>query len=161
MSETKDTARLIRTWTEVAIGRTMRDWWGFAKRTGLSMSQFGLLRRLAVAGECAVHDAGRHLGVTPAAASQVVDKLVLAGLVARKEDPEDRRTRRIELTAKGRALVDKANEESYRWLDELVGGLSAAQKAALLGALPGLIDVETRLPRLAWHGNGAAIKTSR
>jgi DNA-binding MarR family transcriptional regulator len=161
MNESREAAQVIRSWMETFMTRSMHDTLRFAKRTGLSMPQFGLLRRLYHGGECEVHDIGKQFDVSSAAASQLVDKLVQSGLVARTENPEDRRARQIALTEKGRALVDTANEESYRWVASLVAELSPEQKAAVLRSLPALIEAEGRLPRNEKDPGRPALRTSR
>jgi DNA-binding MarR family transcriptional regulator len=76
----------------------------------------------------------------------MVDRLVHAGLVARAEDPGDRRARQVELSGKGRQLIDRGIRERYRWVDDLVDELPADQKTSVLRFLPSLIEAEKRLP---------------
>ena len=52
-----------------------------------------------------LHRIAEHLGVSNAAASQMVDRLVGMGLLERSEDPDDRRAKALALTEKGKALV--------------------------------------------------------
>lgn len=49
---------------------------------------------------------GRRLGMTKQSAGEVVTHLARQGYVERRPDPEDRRARRITLTARGRECVD-------------------------------------------------------
>jgi len=140
------TATIIRELMEAFFMRSMTGWRQFVKSTGLSMPQFGLLMRLYYGGGCEVHDLGRHLDVSSAAASQLVDRLVQSGLVQRTEDPEDRRARQVTMTAKARALIDRGIEERYRWVDELVRGLNGEERDLALRALPALIQAEQKLP---------------
>ena len=67
--------------------------------------------------------------------SQMVDRLVRLKLVARAEDPTDRRRKTISVTAKGRSLL--ADLSAVRSAEFLGGaaGLSAATRARLIGAL--------------------------
>ncbi len=67
------------------------------------------------------------------------------GLVERTQDPDDRRARQITLTAKGRSLVETGIAERHRWVDELVSGLTAAEKTQVGKALPILLEAEKRL----------------
>jgi DNA-binding MarR family transcriptional regulator len=161
MNGLTEAAQAIRSWMAASMTRSMHDTWRYAKRTGLSMPQFGLLRRLYHGGACEVHEIGQHFDVSSAAASQLVDRLVQSGLVARTENPDDRRTRQVDLTAKGRAIVEKANEESFKWLDALAAELTPAQRAAVLGTLPALVEAEARLPRKENDAERPAIRTSR
>jgi len=161
MQEGKDIAMLLRGWMEAYTSRSMHDMWRFARKTGLSMPQYGLLRRLYHGGECEVHEVGRHFDVTSARASQLVDRMVQAGLVARTENPEDRRVRTVALTAKGRALVEKCVEESYRWVDDLAVGLDARTRTLLKELTPLLMKAEEAMPRPEKHAALSAIRGAR
>lgn len=80
-------------------------------------------------------------GVTPAAASQLVDKLVQSGLIERTEDPKDRRAKMLNLTDKGHGLVQQSIEERYRWMDQLSGRLTEVERIQVSEAL----DILTRV----------------
>jgi DNA-binding MarR family transcriptional regulator len=94
----------IRAWMDVFMNRSMRSWHLFAKSTGLSMPQFSVLMQLHHKGACGMSDISERFEITPAAASQLVDKLVQGGLVQREEDPTDRRAKLLNLTEKGGEL---------------------------------------------------------
>lgn len=132
--------RSIRAWMDVFMNRSMRSWHLFAKSTGLSMPQFSILMQLHHKGACGVSEVSERFEITPAAASQLVDKLVLGGLVQREEDPSDRRAKLLNLTDKGRDLVRQGHEKRYRWVDELGGRLSPEERAQVSEAL----DLMTR-----------------
>jgi DNA-binding MarR family transcriptional regulator len=72
----------------------------------LTMPQFRLLLVLALRGGAAGHDLAESMGVSLATITGIVDRLAAQELVTRREDPRDRRVRRVELTAAGRGLVD-------------------------------------------------------
>jgi DNA-binding MarR family transcriptional regulator len=72
----------------------------------LTMPQFRLLLVLALRGGAASHDLAESMGVSLATITGIVDRLAAQDLVTRREDPRDRRVRRVELTAAGRGLVD-------------------------------------------------------
>lgn len=72
----------------------------------LTMPQFRLLLVLALRGGAAGHDLAESMGVSLATITGIVDRLAAQDLVTRREDPRDRRVRRVELTAAGRGLVD-------------------------------------------------------
>ena len=73
-------------------------------RTGLGDSDFRVLEALLHKGPLPVNTIGPKVWLTPGSISIAVDRLVRKGLVVRKEQPADRRVRRVELTRKGRAL---------------------------------------------------------
>ena len=125
----------IRTWMDAFMQRSMGNWWRFAKSTGLSMPQFSLMTQLYHRGACGMSGISEQFDVTPAAASQMVDKLVQSGYIVREEDPNDRRAKLLNLTSKGHQLIDQGNEERYRWVDELAGKLNAEERAQIVQAL--------------------------
>ncbi len=139
----------LQEWMDVFMNRSMRNSMGFWKKTGMSMPQISTLMRLHYRGACNVSDLGSYLTVTPAAASQMIEKLVQHGYIERTEDPEDRRTKQITLTHKGTALVQKSLDARRRWLNDLIKNLSPEQQAEIAGALDRLtqaarqLDIET------------------
>lgn len=61
------------------------------------------------------------LDVSPAAASQAVERLVAWGVVERTPDPDDRRAVRLSFTPRGEALVRRHEERAAELLDSLSG----------------------------------------
>ena len=125
----------IRAWMDTFMHRSMRSWHLFARSTGLSMPQFNILMQLNHTGNCAVGDIGDRFDITNAAASQLVDKLVHSGLIQREEDPHDRRAKLLNLTEKGRELIQQGIEERYRWVDQLAAKLTTEERAKITEAL--------------------------
>jgi DNA-binding MarR family transcriptional regulator len=72
--------------------------------------------------------------------SQMVDRLVRLKLVARAEDPTDRRRKTVSVTAKGRSLL--ARLSAVRSAEFLAGaaGLSASTRARLIDALEATVQ---------------------
>lgn len=130
----------IRAWMDVFMNRSMRSWHLFAKSTGLSMPQFSVLMQLHHKGACGMSDISERFEITPAAASQLVDKLVQGGFIQREEDPTDRRAKLLNLTEKGGELIQQGHVERYRWVDELGRKLTAEERARVSEAL----DLMTR-----------------
>ena len=135
MSKSVQFDQAIRSWMDVFMNRSMRGWGRFAKSTGLSMPQFSLLMHMNHKGACGMSEVSERFEITPAAASQLVDKLVQSGFVQRVEDPHDRRAKLLNLTDKGRDLIQQGIQERYRWVDELAGKLSAEERAQVSDAL--------------------------
>jgi len=125
----------LRAWMDVFMHRSMRGWSQFAKGTGLSMPQFSILMQLHHKGSCGVSDISERFDISNAAASQLVEKLVQAGYLARAEDPKDRRAKLLTLNAKGQKLMAQGVEERHRWMDELVKNLSSEEKSKVSEAL--------------------------
>jgi DNA-binding MarR family transcriptional regulator len=116
--------------------------------SGLSPSQIGALMRLHHKGRCGVSDIGEHLGVTNAAASQMVDRMVQLGLFSRNEDIIDRRVRQVSLTPEGLALVEAGVEARRRWLEELTTTLTPQEQEAIVAALTLLTSAARRLDQI-------------
>ncbi|MCW2879428.1 MAG: Transcriptional regulator-like protein [Sphaerisporangium sp.] len=74
-----------------------------------------LAHRGSVSGQELAHSLGTGLGTV----TGIVDRLVAQGLVTRREDPSDRRVRRVELSDAGRRMTEEladAGLTSYRRL---------------------------------------------
>jgi DNA-binding MarR family transcriptional regulator len=95
-------------------------------------------------GRCGISDVSDRMDITAAAASQLVDRLVVGGLVQRAEDPHDRRAKQIALTAKGEALIASSIEERLRWVEQLAMTLSHQEQQEVAQALQTLIDAALR-----------------
>jgi DNA-binding MarR family transcriptional regulator len=135
MTKTVHFTQAIRSWMDVFMNRSMRSWGLFAKSTGLSMPQFGLLMQMHHKGACGMSEVSERFEISPAAASQLVDKLVQNGFVQREEDQNDRRAKLLNLTDKGRELVQRGIQERYRWVEQLAEKLSPAEQAQVSEAL--------------------------
>jgi DNA-binding MarR family transcriptional regulator len=135
MSPTKELTEVIREWSEVFMRRSGRDFKRFMDETGLSFSQLNVLMRLYHGGNSGVSQIGEQMGVTSAAASQAIDRLVLQGLIERTEDPKDRRAKRLALTPKGRTLVQTGIEARSQWIEGLTEALTPEQQNLTILAL--------------------------
>jgi DNA-binding MarR family transcriptional regulator len=135
MSPTKALTEVIREWSEVFMHRSMRDFRRFMDQTGLSFSQISILMRLLHGGNAGVSEIGDQLGVTNAAASQAVDRLVQLGLIERTEDPADRRAKKLALTSEGRRLTEQGIEIRSKWVEGLTDALTPEQQSMIISAL--------------------------
>jgi MarR family 2-MHQ and catechol resistance regulon transcriptional repressor len=105
------------------------------KRTELCDSDFRVLEALLHKGSLPVNTIGPKVWLTPGSISVAVDRLVKKGLVARKDHPNDRRVRRVELTPKGRALITRGFREHAVAMEDAVGVLSENERLTLLRLL--------------------------
>jgi len=145
MSPTKVFTEVIREWSEVFMQRSMRDFRKFMEETGLSFSQINILMRLIHAGSTGVSEIGEQLGVSNAAASQAVDRLVVMDLIKRTEDPADRRAKQLALTQKGRTLIESGIAARSRWVEGLTDALTPEQQTMIIAALT-LLTSAARVP---------------
>ena len=140
MTKPSPVSQSLRVWMDVFMHRSMRGWTHFAKSTGLSMAQFSILMQLHHKGPCGMSEISERFDVTPAAASQLVDKLVQSGYLERDEDPSDRRAKLLKLSPNGVKLVEQGMNERHRWMDDLAKHLSAEEQKKISEALDILTD---------------------
>ena len=75
------------------------------------------------------------LGIDRTVMTYVLDELESAGLIERRQDPSDRRARRIVATEPGRATVADLDARVLEAEDQLLSGLDAQQRETLCGLL--------------------------
>lgn len=116
---------------------------GEASDEQLAMSQIKLLLLISRPGQrFKVTDVADFLGVTNAAASRSIERLVQRGLVDRTVSPDDRRAVDLALTPSAEALLARFTEVRNRELLRLLGGHSPSKlerAAALLDELSVLL----------------------
>jgi DNA-binding MarR family transcriptional regulator len=144
MSTPNSFATALQGWIDVYVRRSMRNLMLYAKGSGLPVSQLGALFHISK-GNCGVSDVGDDLGISSAAASQMLERMVQQGLVSRTEDPCDRRVKQIVLTAKGEQVLQGSLQAGKGWLDELAASLSPAEQEQVAAALTIMIAKADRL----------------
>jgi DNA-binding MarR family transcriptional regulator len=109
--------------------------------SGLSFAQMKVLVELQAPEEAhTVTSIADHIGISAASASRAVDGMVRKRLATRVEDPNDRRVRRLALTAKGRQLADRIISARLASLEEFTGSLEASERQKLESALDALLE---------------------
>lgn len=126
---------IFHEWIEMFMDRSMRGYIHFVRERGLRMSAIGALHHLKMGGKVGVSDLGEHLGVSNPAASQMLDRLVEEGMITRAEDPNDRRMKRITITAAGSKILDDAVKARFNWLKDLGEKLTEEEKEQLSAAM--------------------------
>ncbi len=134
MAHTDALAHALQDWIGELMRNSMCSLLLYMKDNELSMSQVGALFQISH-GKSNVSDLGEGLGITIAAASQMIERLVQQGLVVRVEDPQDRRAKQLALTEKGRRIVQGSVHTRLDWLQHLVAGLSEREREQVAAAL--------------------------
>ena len=80
------------------------------------------------------------LGISAASASRAADGMFRKKLVTRVEDSNDRRVKRLALTAKGHRLADRIISARLAGLEEFTGSLEAEERKKLESALDALME---------------------
>ena len=104
------------------------------ERTELGDSDFRVLEALLIRARSRSTPSARSLA-DAGSISVAVDRLVKKGLVSRKDHPDDRRVRRVELTPKGRALITRGFGEHAAAMEDVAGVLSKNERLTLLRLL--------------------------
>jgi DNA-binding MarR family transcriptional regulator len=102
---------------------------------GIEPREFALLRSIAAEEGLSQQAVGGRLRIAPSRMVAFVDALEARGLVERRLNAEDRRTRALHLTDAGRDLLGRAFAIAQGQERNLCGGLSAAEREQLLGLL--------------------------
>jgi DNA-binding MarR family transcriptional regulator len=145
MSSSERLPSVLTEWTGVLMHASSNDFSRIMREYNLSMPQLSTLMRLYYRRAGAVSDIAVALGVTNAAASQMVDRLVQLGLIDRLEDKLDRRVKHVELTQKGRQLIQHTMDVRRRWMEDLTTRLTPEQQEAIVNALTLLTEAARRL----------------
>ncbi len=119
--------------------------------TGLSHSQMVSLMELNFKGHCGVSEIADHLGTTDAASSQLVQRLVTLGLVQREESTQDRRAKKITLTAYGKKIVDDVISNRKKMIVELVRNIPPEKHEAILEAISLMVKSAQDLEERTYH----------
>ncbi len=93
----------------------------------LTLSQFHLLRLIALNGQHQIGEVADFLGVTPPAATKAIDKLEGLGLVRRGPSTTDRRVTLLSATENSRELVSRYEELERARLTPILAGFSAEE----------------------------------
>jgi DNA-binding MarR family transcriptional regulator len=145
MTDAVQFSHTLRSWMDTFIHRSMHDSARFVKSSGFSIPQFFLLMQVHRHEHCGISDLSDYLEITNAATSQLVDKLVQAGLLERVENPIDRRAKKVSLSPAGEAFVEKAIAERSRWVDELAAVLNTEERRKVAETLEILTEAAKNL----------------
>lgn len=122
-------------WSNIFMQRSLNDLSRYAHTVGLSLAQMSILIHLHMEGASEVTRFSEMLGISRAAASQMIERLVQQGVAQRFPGEQDRRVRLVDLTASGRQIVLESFEARVEWVNELVSGISAVEREQLLDSL--------------------------
>lgn len=106
---------------------------------GVSVSQCYTLEALDRCDSMTMGDLAAHLCLKMSSMTRVVDALFESGLVRRVDDPEDRRICRVQISAKGRALVAKVQKGLVEEYERVLQNVPAASREAVIQAVTSLL----------------------
>ena len=140
MSEDQNGVAALATALEVVHAHAMAEVFpriaGEMHMRDMSFSQLTAIMHIFMNGPQTILEIARSVHLTHNAASRMVDRLVVAGLLSRKEDPEDRRQKRVELTEFGRSFPPSLRQNTV----VAYQGLLETIPPELIGQLQAVID---------------------
>ena len=132
--------KTINTWMSLVMKNSIGNFMRFAKEKNYSLPQLKTLIHLSQNADCNISTLGNEFGVTNAAISQLMEKMVQQGLVLRTEDPQDRRHKVLVLTDEGKQIADESLVARHNWLSQLVNVLNQEEQDQVDAALRLLIE---------------------
>ena len=107
---------------------------------GLTTALFALLNVLGTREGAIQQEIGAAMGIDPSTMVSLIDQLESAGLAKRRPRATDRRAREVAISPKGRRVLAQARQLAMQVEDEVLRGLSGAERRQLLALLRRALD---------------------
>lgn len=104
-------------------------------KTGLCLSDFGVLEALLHKGPMPVNTLGKTILISSGSMTAAIDRLEAQGFVERRDSPTDRRARIAHLTPSGRAFIKPLFAAHARDLEEAFAHLTKSDRVTLAALL--------------------------
>ena len=114
-------------------------------RGEITLPQFWALDYLDQKETCKMSGIAQHLGISRAATTGLIDRLIVQKLVARKDDPEDRRIVWIECTPKGRGVICSIRKQKIQTLIKVFSKISPKDRKHYLSILEQVVKIANSL----------------
>jgi DNA-binding MarR family transcriptional regulator len=138
VSSRKLAAELLELWHHLMRGSS-QQMYALIAELDVSITQMKTLHALTDCDrEVSVKELSDRLGLSMPGASRMVDALLRRGWLERREDPDDRRIKRVGITAAGREIVDRIETARLVGLEEYAAALTPEQRTTLSSALSDL-----------------------
>ena len=119
----------------VVLARAYRSMAAFVEQSvaslDIGLSDFMILEALLHKGPLTMSELCDAALITNASMTAAIDRLEAREFVERAASKEDRRVRRVQLTAQGAALIKRLYARHERDLEEVLSAIPAAQRAEL------------------------------
>src|SRR3954447_7180838 len=120
----KDVGRLIGVYADQEV-----------RRFGMTRAQWAVLSRLERSQGLKQAELAEMLDLQPITLTRLIDRLCESGMIERRADPNDRRAKRLYLTAAARPLLDHISQQVEELAETVLAGLDPAANAALVAHL--------------------------
>ena len=133
-SETRtEIDELLQQWK--AVMAAARPRWNTPDLTLTQLRALSVLQR----GNVRVSELGEALGIGLAAASTLADRMAQRRFIVRRPDPEDGRAVHLELSARGRTLIEHLERGRAEHLGKLIARMTPAERDALKTTLKAFV----------------------
>lgn len=102
---------------------------------GLGLSDFAVLEVLLHKGPQPVNVIGKKVLLTSGSITTAIDRLEARKLVHRTAHPEDQRARLVQLTGRGKRLIECAFRQHAADMEETIAVLTSTERLELIGLL--------------------------
>ncbi|GKV68742.1 hypothetical protein NCCP2716_12400 [Sporosarcina sp. NCCP-2716] len=126
----KNIFELLHTIEKVSYQLVVR--WQQRSDNDLGISHILVLQELINEGESRPSDIAKKLNYTPASLTHLSTKLTKQQLIERRQAENDKRTKYLSITDKGRSVVGKAYNDGIEVRREVFSHISADEQEALL-----------------------------
>jgi DNA-binding MarR family transcriptional regulator len=138
VSSRKLAAELLELWHHLMRGSS-QQMYALIAELDVSITHMKTLHVLADGGsELSVKELSDRLGLSLPGASRIVDALMRRGWLERREDPDDRRMKRVRITDDGRKVLDRIEAARLAGLEDYAASLTPEQRTRLSSALSDL-----------------------
>ena len=148
-SETRtEIEELLQQWKAVMAANRPR--WATADLTFTQLRALSVLQR----GNVRVSELGEALGIGLAAASTLADRMAQRRFIVRRPDPEDGRVVHIELSSRGRTLIEHLERGRTEHFGKLIARMTPAEREALKTTLRAFVrlSAEHTITKEGPHG---------
>jgi DNA-binding MarR family transcriptional regulator len=111
----------------------------------ITLPQFWTLNYLYSNTKSKMNSLAKHLKISPAATTGLIDRLIAQKLVVRKDDLQDRRIVWIELTSKGKDIICRIRKQKIRNLIKIFGRISSKDRDHYLNILGRVVKITNSL----------------
>ena len=111
-----DVGRLLRTYADQQ-----------ARQFGMTRAQWAVLAKLEYTEGLKQTELADMLDLQPITLTRLVDRLCTSGLIERRADPDDRRAKRLYLTARARPLMNRLADLGEDMMATVLEGFDAAK----------------------------------
>lgn len=123
----KDVSRMLRTYADYEAGKF-----------GTTQAQWAVLSRLKLNEGLKQNELAEMLDIQPITLTRLVDRMCESGLIERRNDPADRRAKRLYLTPAAEPMIQRLSSLGEKVMDDVLDGFSREDIEKMVGQFAAL-----------------------